>query len=69
MCEYEPDTLLTIDDLLNLASNTREEVEAILHELISAGYVFRTDELVEGKSAYVVNHDMLPESIIEDTTE
>lgn len=48
MCEYEPETLFTVDDLLGLASNTRDEVEAILNELINAGYVFRTDERVEG---------------------
>jgi hypothetical protein len=36
MCEYEPETLFTVDDLLDLASNTRDEVEAVLI-LISKG--------------------------------
>jgi hypothetical protein len=63
MCEYEPETLFTVDELAGLASNTRGEVAAILDELISAGYVFRTDMRVEGQAAYVVNRDLLPESI------
>lgn len=68
MCEYEPETLFTVDDLADLASDTRDEVDAILNELINAGYVFRTDQRVEGKAAYVVNRDLLPESIMEVTT-
>jgi hypothetical protein len=63
MCEYERDSLFTVADLVKLASNTRDEVEAILNELINAGYVFRTDERVEGQSAYVVNRELLPESV------
>jgi predicted transcriptional regulator len=68
MCEYAPETLFTVDELAGLASNTRDEVEAILNELISAGYVFRTDMRVEGQSAYAINRDLLPESITEVTT-
>jgi hypothetical protein len=63
MCEYEPDTLFTDDDLVELASNTPDEVDAILNELINAGYVFRTDERVNDKPAYAVNREMMPESI------
>lgn len=69
MCVYEPETLFTVDDLVDLASNTRDEAETILNDLINAGYVFRTDERVEGKAAYVVNRDLLPESITEITIE
>lgn len=69
MCEYDPDTLFTIDSLVGLASNTRGEAEAILNELINAGYVFRTDAWVEGQSAYAVNRDLLPESMTEITTD
>lgn len=65
MCEHEPDTLFTLDSLVELASNTPDEAEAILNELINAGYVFRTDARVDGRSAYTVNRDMLPESITE----
>jgi hypothetical protein len=65
MCEFEPDTLFTLDSLMELASNTKDEVDAILNELVNAGYVFRTDERVDGQPAYVVNRDMLPESITE----
>jgi hypothetical protein len=67
MCEYEPDILFTVESLGELASNPPDEVEAILDELIHAGYVFRTDARVEGKPAYAVNRDMLPESITEVT--
>lgn len=67
MCEHEPDTLFTVDDLTGLASNTRDETEVILDELINAGYVFRTDERVEGQAAYAVNRELLPESIVEVT--
>lgn len=68
MCEYEPETLFTVDDLVDLASNTRDEAEALLNELINAGYVFRTDQRVEGRAAYVVNRDLLPEATTEVTT-
>jgi len=67
MCEYEPDTLFTLDMLMSEARNTREETEEILNELLSAAYVFRTDEQIEGMPAYVVNRDLLPESISETT--
>jgi hypothetical protein len=67
MCEYEPDTLFTLDMLMGEANNTREEVEEILNELLNAAYVFRTDEQIEGIAAFVVNRDLLPESISETT--
>jgi hypothetical protein len=65
MCEFEPDTLFTVEDLTGLAPDTRDETEAILDGLINAGYVFRTDERVEGQAAYAVNRELLPESITE----
>jgi hypothetical protein len=67
MCEYEPDTPFTLDMLMSEARNTREETEAIINELLNAVYVFRTDEQIEGMPAYVVNRDLLPESISETT--
>lgn len=67
MCEYEPDTPFTLDMLVGEANNTREETEEILDELLNAAYVFRTDEQIEGIPAYVVNRDLLPESISETT--
>lgn len=67
MCEYEPDTPFTLDMLMSEARNTREETEAILNELLNAAYIFRTDEQIEGKPAYIVNRDLLPESIFENT--
>lgn len=68
MCEFEPDTLFTVEDLTGLAPDTRDETEAILDGLINAGYVFRTDERVERQAAYAVNRELLPESITEVTT-
>lgn len=67
MCEYEPDTLFTLDMLVDEAPDGREAMEQILNELLNAAYIFRTDERVEGKPTYVVNRDMLPESISENT--
>ena len=67
MCEYEPDKLFTLDMLVDEAPDGREETEKILNELLNATYIFRTDERVDGKPAYVVNRDLLPESILENT--
>jgi hypothetical protein len=65
MCEYEPDTLFTLDMLVDEAPDSREGAEKILNELLNATYVFRTDEQIEGMPAYIVNRDLLPESISE----
>jgi hypothetical protein len=65
MCEFQPDTLFTLQSLMEFTSNTKDEVDAILNEMVNAGYVFRTDEWVDSQPAYVVNRDMLPESITE----
>ncbi len=67
MCEYDPETLFTLNMILDHASNTREEIRDILNELLNAAYVFRTDEQIEGMPAYAVNRDLLPESILETT--
>jgi hypothetical protein len=69
MCEYKSDTLFTLESLTELASNSKDEADAILNELVNAGYVFRTDEMVVARPAYVVNRDMLPESITKVTSE
>lgn len=67
MCEYEADTLFTLDMLVDETPDSREETEEILNELLNAAYIFRTDEQIEGMPAYVVNRDLLPESISEIT--
>jgi hypothetical protein len=67
MCEYEPDTLFTLDMLVDEAPDGREATERILNELLNATYIFRTDERIDGKPAYAVNRDLLPESISETT--
>jgi hypothetical protein len=67
MCEYEADTLFTLDMLVDETPDSREETEEILNELLNAAYIFRTDERIEGMSAYIVNRDLLPESISEIT--
>lgn len=68
MCEFEADTLFTLESLMELAPDSRDTVDAILNELVIAGYVFRTDEMVGGRPAYAVNRDMLPESVTEITS-
>jgi hypothetical protein len=65
ICEYEPDTLFTLDMLVDEAPDGREVTEKILNELLNAAYIFRTDEQIAGRLAYVVNRDLLPESISE----
>ena len=63
MCEYEPGTRFTIETLASLASNSREETQAILNALFNASYVFREDAQEEGMPIYSVNREMLPDSV------
>jgi predicted Fe-S protein YdhL (DUF1289 family) len=61
MCEYEPDTRFTLETLSDLASNSLAETEAILNELLNAGYAYREDEMEEGMAVYSVNRDLQPD--------